>query len=100
MKMTEEEGLTLEWMAWTTPVAIFFIAIATMLVVMAVLEVVWPTVERKGFLPIATTRGDRLFMGLLGSAYIHLVWLGLTDVNLWFATALSAVFMAIMLRWG
>ena len=40
--------------------------------------------ERRGFLPMATTRGDRLFIGLLGAAYIHLAWLGLTDLPLWY----------------
>ncbi len=29
---------------------------------------------RKGFLPIATTRGDRLFIGLLSAAYVNLIW--------------------------
>ena len=32
---------------------------------------------RKGFLPIATTRGDRLFIGLLIAAYINLAFIGL-----------------------
>ena len=45
-----------------------------MLVGMTVWEIRSPTVERKGFLPIATTRGDRLFIGLLSAAYINLAW--------------------------
>ena len=67
----------LEWMAWSPPVAIFFIAVVLMLATMTYLEIRYPTVARKGFLPIVTTRGDRLFIGLLGAAYIHLVFLGL-----------------------
>ncbi|HRE53351.1 MAG TPA: DUF2160 family membrane protein, partial [Candidatus Competibacter sp.] len=51
------------WMVWTTPVAVFFCCIALMLVGMTVWEIQSPTVSRKGFLPIATTRGDRLFIG-------------------------------------
>ena len=54
-----------EWMAWTLPVAVFFGCIVLMLVGMTVWEIKSPTVLRKGFLPIATTRGDRLFIGLL-----------------------------------
>ena len=54
-----------EWMAWTTPVAVFFVCIVLMLIGMTVWEVKSPTVLRKGFLPIETTRGDRLFIGLL-----------------------------------
>ena len=42
-----------EWMAWTLPVAVFFICIVLMLVGMTVWELKSPTVMRKGFLPIA-----------------------------------------------
>ena len=48
-----------EWMAWTTPVTVFFCCIGLMLVGMTVWEIKSPTVLRKGFLPIETTRGDR-----------------------------------------
>ncbi len=92
--------MDLEWMAWTLPTAIFFIAIATILAAMTVWQMTSPTVERRGLLPIATTRGDRLFIGLLGSAYIHLGWIGLTDLNLWWALAISAVYMLALMRWG
>ena len=72
----------LDWMAWTLPTAVFFIVIALLLVAMTVWQVASPTVARRGLLPIVTTRGDRLFIGLLGSAYIQLLWLGLTDLSL------------------
>ena len=42
---------------------------------MTVWELAQPTIERRGFLPMPTTRGDRLFIGLLGAAWIHLGWL-------------------------
>lgn len=88
------------WMSWTLPVAIFFGVIACILLVMTGYELASPCVERKGFLPIATTRGDRLFIGLLVSAYIHLLFLGLTDLSLWLALGLSVVWLGIVLRWG
>ena len=66
-----------EWMVWTTPVAVFFCSIALMLAGMTVWELKSPTTLRKGFLPIASTRGDRLFIGLLGAAYINLAFVGL-----------------------
>ena len=84
--------MDMEWMAWTTPTAIFFLCIALMLAGMTVWEVVSPTVEAKGFLPMRTTRGDRLFVSLLGSAFIHLAWLGLGGPSLWWALALSVVY--------
>jgi predicted small integral membrane protein len=67
---------------------------------MLVWELVSPTIERRGFLKIPTTRGTRFFVGLLGTAYIHLAWLGLTDLNLWFAMPISAVWIFIVMRWG
>jgi len=90
----------LEWMAWTLPTAVFFICIAVTLAGMTVWQLVSPSIERRGFLPIRTTRGDRLFIGLLLSAYIHLAWLGLTDFNLWFATGIAAIWMVVVMRWG
>ena len=92
--------MSLEWMAWTTPTAIFFVCVALMLVGMTVWQIASPSVERRGFLPLETTRGDRLFIGLLGSAYIHLAWIGLTDLNLWIATGLAAAWMIVTMRWG
>ncbi len=67
----------LEWMAWTVPVAVFFVSIILILVGMTVWEIRSPTVERRGFLPMKTTRGDRLFIGLLAAAYLNLIFLGL-----------------------
>lgn len=92
--------MSLEWMAWTLPTAIFFIAIALILLAMTIWQLKCPSHERKGFLPIATTRGDRLFIGLLGSAYIHLAWIGLTSLNLWIAFVIALIWMTVLMRWG
>ena len=88
------------WMAWTIPTASFFIGIAAILIVMTIAELKFPTVERKGLLPIATTRGDRLFIGLLGSAFIHLGVIGTSDIDIWWALAVSVVWVLGLLRWG
>jgi predicted small integral membrane protein len=90
----------LAWMAWTPPVAIFFACIALLLAAMTVWELRAPTVARKGFLPIVTTRGDRLFMGLLTAGYINLAWAGLTDLPQWYGAAIGAVAIVIVMRWG
>ena len=92
--------MSLEWMAWTAPTAIFFVTIAIILACMTIWQVTRPALERRGFLPIPTTRGDRLFVGLLGSAYIHLAWIGLTDMSLWIAFAIAIVWMVVLMRWG
>lgn len=88
------------WMVWTLPTAVFFSVIAAMLAGMTVWEVVSPTVERKGFLPIATTRGDRLFIGLLSAAYIHLAVVGFVDITIWFALGVAVVWLLFVMRWG
>ena len=92
--------LTLEWMEWTLPTAIFFSVIFLILVAMAIWQVVAPSIERRGFLPIPTTPGDRLFIGLLGSVYLFLGWLALTDLTLWIMLAIALVWMFIVMRWG
>lgn len=90
----------MDWMAWTLPTALFFGSIATILAGMTVWELRSPCVERKGFLPISTTRGDRLFIGLLGSAYLHLLVVGTTDSSVWIASVLSLLWLFAVMRWG
>jgi predicted small integral membrane protein len=92
--------IDLQWMAWTLPTALFFGSILLMLAGMTAWQLVSPTAERRGFLPMATTRGDRLFIGLLGSAFLHLGWIALSNASLWFALALSALWLALVLRYG
>ena len=90
----------LTWMAWTRPVAIFFVCIGLLLIVMTIWELKSPTVPRKGLLPMVTTRGDRLFIGLLLAAYINLAWTGLTDLSQWRGVVISAVGLVSVMRWG
>ncbi len=88
------------WMAWTWPTAIFFAGIALLLMFMTVLELVSPSIERRGLLPIETSRGDRLFISLLSAAYIHLAWLGLADLPLWYGSIVALVWAGIVMRWA
>ncbi|MCT7375608.1 DUF2160 domain-containing protein [Chelativorans salis] len=92
--------MDLSWMAWTWPTATFFITIALLLVSMGVWEYFSPGGHpRVGLLRFETTRGDRLFVSLLGSAFINLAWLGLVGPNLWWALALSIVYAVGVFRW-
>jgi predicted small integral membrane protein len=88
------------WMAWTFPTAMFFLTILLLLSLMAVWEYASPGGNpRVGILRFETTRGDRLFVSLLGSAFIHLAWLGLVGPNLWWALALSVVYAVGVFRY-
>lgn len=100
-----------DWMVWTLPVAVFFICIALMLVGMTVWEIRSPTVLRKGWLPIATTRGDRLFIGLLSAAYLNLIWVGLgekmeavfsleAEPSVWISFVVSMLLLVLVMRKG
>lgn len=90
----------MSWMAWTTPTAIFFSAIGIALVILTGLEILCPTERARGFLPMATTRGDRFFISLLSAAFIHLLWLGLLGEGLIIASAIAAVWAVLLMRWG
>jgi len=88
------------WMAWTRPTAIFFGCIFAALLVMGIWEARSPSVPRRGLLPLVTTRGDRLFIGLMATAFINLAWLALTTTTPWVSLAISAVVMLAIGRWG
>ncbi len=100
-----------DWMVWTTPVAVFFTCIVLMLIGMTAWEIRSPTTLRKGFLPIATTRGDRLFIGLLSAAYINLAFIGLAgkfaewfsleaEPSIWISFVVSMAFLAFVMKKG
>ena len=100
-----------DWMAWTLPVAVFFVCVALTLAGMTVWELKSPTVARKGWLPIATTRGDRLFIGLLLAAYVNLAfvavsekmiaWFGLEqEPSIWVSFGVSMLLLALVMRKG
>ncbi len=99
------------WMAWTTPVAVFFTCIALMLVGMTIWELKSPTSPRRGFLPLETTRGDRMFIGLLAAAYFNLAFVGMSgwmaqwfsldqDPSIWISFVLSMAMLVLIMRKG
>jgi predicted small integral membrane protein len=100
-----------EWMAWTLPVAVFFSCIVLMLAGMTVWELKSPTLLRKGFLPIATTRGDRLFIGLLCAAYLNLAFVAVSEKmigwfslaqepSIWFSFIASMLLLGLVMKEG
>jgi predicted small integral membrane protein len=103
--------MDIAWMAWTWQTAIFFVFIAACLVTMTTLVFTHPETERHGVLRIPTTRGDRLFLSLLGSGFIHLIWIfffggetiatvaGIEFSRLWIASLISLVYAWAVFRW-
>ena len=90
----------MSWMAWTLPTALFFLAIGISLAAMTVWSLVAPAPARRGLLPMETTRGDRFFISLLSSAFVHVAWLAATDASVLYASAASVVLAFVLMRWG
>ena len=84
------------WMAWSFPVGLFFWIIATILTIFTLIAIRFPETPRVGILGIETTRGDRVFITLLGSAFINLAWLGLEAGPQPWALAVCAVYGALV----
>jgi len=98
-----------EWMAWTLPVAVFFVCVVLMF--MTIWEIRAPTVLRRGWLPMATTRGDRLFIGLMMVAWFNLIFVGLgermmqwfslsEEPSVWVGFVLSMMLLVLVMRKG
>ncbi|MXW48210.1 MAG: hypothetical protein F4Z97_06235 [Gammaproteobacteria bacterium] len=84
--------LDLSWMAWTWPTAAFFVFLLLCIVSMGVWEKFSPGgAPRRGVFGLETTRGDRLFISLLGSIFIFLGWLWVFSTPLWGALILSII---------
>lgn len=90
----------MSWMAWTTQTAVLFTSIAVALIAMTVWELRRPTELARGFLPMATTRGDRFFISLLSAAFIHLVWVAIGPGPVAVASVLSVIWAIALMRWG
>ncbi len=84
------------WMAWTWQTAVFFVVIGVLLVLMTVLAIVRPESPRAGILRISTTRGDRLFVSLLGAAFIYVLWFRLGTGALWPPAVIAVIWAAVM----
>ena len=92
---------TLGWMYWTAPSAIAFGGLFLMIIGLGIRDHFSPSYARKGFLPMATTRGDRLFIGVLIIIAIHVCWiLFFKDARLYPATGIAALSFACVGRWG
>jgi predicted small integral membrane protein len=87
------------WMAWTFPVALFFFIIASLLILFTLLAIRYPETPRRGILRLETTRGDRLFITLLGSAFINLAWLFFFGAPLTWPLILSLLYAVAVFRW-
>jgi len=88
-------------MHWTIPSALGFLLLASLLGGLAVLDRFHPGYARKGFLPMATTRGDRVFMSIACFVTTVFVWLKyFPDASAIWAFVISGVAALILMRWA
>ncbi|MBP7242417.1 DUF2160 domain-containing protein [Amaricoccus sp.] len=85
------------WMAWTPATVAFFVGVFALIALMGALE--WRNpggAPRHGVLGLDTTRGDRLFIALLGAAWIFLGWLFFFSTPVWGGLALAVLWGAFV----
>jgi predicted small integral membrane protein len=83
------------WMAWTPATLAFFVFIFASIALMGALEWRAPGgAPRHGILGLDTTRGDRLFLALLGAAYVSLAWLAFFSPPLWIPLGIAIAWTA------
>ncbi len=88
------------WMAWTPATASFFIFVVLAITAMGVWEYYRPGGDpRRGVFAIDTTRGDRLFISLLGSAFIFIAWLFFIGSPLWWPMGIVALWFVFVFRY-
>ena len=87
-------------MAWTWETAGFFGSIALALIILTLLAIYRPETPRRGWLRFATTRGDRFFVTLLGTAYIFILYMRLGGETLWYPLIAAVMFGVAMFRFA
>ncbi len=89
------------WMAWTWQTAVFFAVILLLLVVMTLLAIYRPETPRRGILRFPTTRGDRLFVSMVGTAFIFILWIRITGGgNVYYPIAGALLYSVAMFRYA
>jgi len=89
------------WMAWTWQTAVFFVVIAVVLIIMTLLAIYRPEMPRRGILRFPTTRGDRLFVSMIGSAFIFILWIRVTGGdNVYYPIIGALLYSVAMFRYA
>lgn len=89
----------MSWMAWTWPVAAFFSFVVLAIIATGIWEVFHGVGERKGAWGLETTWGDRLFISLLGTGFIMLIWIAFVSTHLWAPLGISVGYSIYIYKW-
>jgi predicted small integral membrane protein len=89
------------WMLWTTSSIIGFSVIFGIIIVVNIIDVFRPGYARKGFLPITTTRGDRVFICLVCSILVFFLWMKFVPpAALLYSLAVVLPMDFVLMTWG
>jgi len=91
----------LGWMFWSWQSGLFFFLVFLSIAFLGVLQHFSPSVDRKGFFPMATTRGDRLFIGIYSTFVIFLLSFVFFSGSFLVGTVVfSMAWFIIEFKWG
>ncbi len=90
----------IEAMVWTSGTAMFVGFVLLALVGLSIYTVSHPPVPRKGFLPMETTGGDRLYVGLLGIGLSMITLIAFTNLMLPIGLVIGLIWAGAVLLWG
>ena len=90
-----------QWMHWNVASAIAFVCMFGLIVGLNVWHSISPGYARKGFLPMPTTRGERVFLALLVFFGTSLLWLAfMSEFTIYWSLLISGSLVFIITRWG
>lgn len=91
----------LEWMHWTVPSAVGIFGVFALIIGLNILDKFNPGYARKGFLPMETTRGDRVFVCIISTIIIWIFWLRfLPEVSIALSLLVAAPVVFVIMKWG
>ena len=89
------------WMHWTSSSVLGFGLLAALLGGLAILDMYHPGYARKGFMPMATTRGDRVFMSIACFVATIFAWLKFfPDVSTIWPFAIAGAIAFVLMKWA
>ncbi len=88
-------------MLWTVPSMIGIGLIFVIIIVVNIVDIFKPGYSRKGFLPISTTRGDRVYITILSTVIVFFLWMKfLPEGSLIYSLMLVLPLDFVLIMWG
>jgi predicted small integral membrane protein len=89
------------WMHWTVPSAIGVAGVFSLIVGLNVLGKYRPSFPRKGFFPMETNRGDRVFLSIVSSLIVWIFWMRfLPEASLLLSFLIIVPLVVVIMKWG